>query len=100
MTTPKRSAKRQRPSNATIGTGLFAVGMALAGFLARRQIAAWAQLATGTAEGHVPDDLLGDARPAPEDRAPAAFRPDMTAPMTAAEREALRPATLSTPTLQ
>lgn len=40
-------------------------------------------------EGHSAEDLLIDA--APEDRAPVAFRPDIDAPMTAAEKEALRP---------
>ena len=40
-------------------------------------------------EGHDAEDLLIDAAPA--DRAPVAFRPDMTAPMSAAEKEALRP---------
>lgn len=53
---------------------------------------------TGSAE-HVPTDLLGDRRPAPGDRAPAAFRPDPTAIPTAEEREALRPATGPAPTL-
>lgn len=48
--------------------------------------------------GHVPTDLLGDARPG-SGRAPTAFRPDMDAPMTPAEREALRPATGPGPSL-
>lgn len=48
-------------------------------------------------EGHDAGDLLidgGDAADAserPAGRAPAAFRPDMDAPMSAAEKEALRP---------
>ena len=48
-------------------------------------------------EGHDAEDLLidsGDAADAgnrPTARAPAAFRPDMDAPMSAAEKEALRP---------
>lgn len=49
------------------------------------------------AEGHAAPDLAADA--APGERAPEAFRPDMDAPMTAAEREALRPATGPSPTL-
>lgn len=48
-------------------------------------------------EGHAAPDLTADA--APGERAPAAFRPDMDAPMTAAEREALRPAAGPSPTL-
>ena len=42
-------------------------------------------------DGHAAPDLEGDEHPGPGDRAPEAFRPDMDAPMTAAEREALRP---------
>lgn len=41
-------------------------------------------------EGHAAPDLAADA--APGARAPEAFRPDIDAPMTPAEREALRPA--------
>ena len=48
-------------------------------------------------EGHAAPDLAADA--APTARAPVAFRPDMDAPMTAAEREALRPAPGPAPTL-
>lgn len=43
-------------------------------------------------EGHGAEDLRLDERPGPDHRAPVAFRPDMTAPMSAAEKEALRPA--------
>lgn len=50
-------------------------------------------------EGHAADDLAGDAPVTLRSRAPDAFRPDMDAPMTAAEREALRPATGPAPTL-
>ncbi len=49
------------------------------------------------AEGHAAPDLAPDAEP--HQRAPEAFRPDMDAPMSAAEREALRPATGPGPTL-
>lgn len=45
------------------------------------------------AEGHAAPDLAADTDLGPSHRAPEAFRPDMDAPMTAAEREALRPAT-------
>lgn len=50
-----------------------------------------------TGDGHAAPDLAADA--APVERAPAAFRPDIDAPMTAAEREALRPAAGPSPTL-
>lgn len=48
-------------------------------------------------EGHAAPDLAADA--VPGERAPVAFRPDMDAPMTPAEREALRPAAGPSPTL-
>ena len=50
-------------------------------------------------EGHAAPDLASDALLGPDHRAPEAFRPDMDAPMTAAEREALRPATGPSPSL-
>ena len=48
-------------------------------------------------EGHTAPDLTADADPG--QRAPEAFRPDMDAPMTPAEREALRPATGPAPSM-
>ena len=48
-------------------------------------------------DGHAAPDLAADAQPGR--RPPAAFRPDMDAPMSAAEREALRPAAGPSPTL-
>lgn len=50
-------------------------------------------------EGHAVPDLQPGAEIGPDHRAPVAFRPDMDAPMTAAEREALRPATGPSPSL-
>lgn len=50
-------------------------------------------------EGHAAPDLAGGADVGSAHRAPEAFRPDMDAPMTAAEREALRPATGPAPSL-
>lgn len=50
------------------------------------------------AEGHPALDLGGDTHPGPDDRADAHFRPDMDAPMTAADRAALAPA-LDRPTM-
>ena len=52
----------------------------------------------GSAE-HVPTDLMGDTHPGPQDRPPEDFRPNMDAPMSAAEREALRPPQGPGPTL-
>lgn len=47
-------------------------------------------------DGHaVPDLAEGAPRPGADDRAPVAFRPDMHATPTAAEREAMRPVTLA-----
>lgn len=51
-------------------------------------------------EGHAAPDLaLDKPRPEAGDRAPQAFRPDPTAPVSAADREALRPATGPVPTM-
>lgn len=50
-------------------------------------------------EGHAAPDLAAGGDLGPDHRAPEAFRPDMDAPMTAAEREALRPATGPSPSL-
>ncbi|MET3825159.1 hypothetical protein ABIC16_000852 [Sphingomonas sp. PvP055] len=80
----------------SIGAFALAAGAGIAAFLSRGRIAA---LLSGSAtEGHVPTDLLDPKRNA-DDRAVADFRPDMSAPMTAAEREALRPATGPAPSL-
>ncbi len=74
----------------SIGAVVVAAGAGLAAFLTRGRIAGALAKASGTAEGHVPTDLLDPHRNA-DDRAVADFRPDMDAVMTAAEREALRP---------
>lgn len=55
--------------------------------------------APGGGDGHAAPDLAADAPVTIHTRAPEAFRPDMDAPMTEAEREALRPATGPSPTL-
>jgi hypothetical protein len=47
----------------------------------------------GPSDGHAVPDLEGDKHPGPNDRAVEHFRPDPTAPVSAADREALRPAT-------
>lgn len=74
----------------SLGAVLVAAGAGLAAWFTRGAIADAVKKATGTAEGHVPTDLLGSSRNA-DDRAVADFRPDMDAIMTASEREALRP---------
>lgn len=74
----------------SIGAVVVAAGAGLAAFLTRGRIGSALARAAGTAEGHVPTDLLDPKRNA-DDRAVADFRPDMDAAMTAAEREALRP---------
>ncbi|HEU0045876.1 hypothetical protein [Sphingomonas sp.] len=58
-----------------------------------------AQPAPTGQEGHPVPDLAAGNDIGPDHRAPEAFRPDMDAPMTAAEREALRPATGPAPSL-
>ena len=74
---------------------LTALGVAAAAYF-RNEIAA--RLAP---EGHDASDLPAPDQPRPDaaHRAPAAFRPDIDAPMSAAEREALRPATGGSPSL-
>ena len=79
----------------SIGAVALAAGAGLLAFFTRGRIGA---LLGDKAEGHVPTDLLDPKRNA-DDRAIADFRPDMDAPMTAAEREALRPATGPAPSL-
>jgi hypothetical protein len=44
-------------------------------------------------DGHHAPELEGDHHPGPNERASEHFRPDPTAPVSAADREALRPAT-------
>lgn len=68
----------------SIGAALVGVGAAVSG------VFAWLRLRADP-EGHDAPDLTGDRHPDGSERAPAAFRPDIDAPMTAAEREALRP---------
>lgn len=58
-----------------------------------------AQPAPTGLEGHAAPDLAADSDLGPGHRAPEAFRPDIDAPMTPAEREALRPATGPSPSL-
>lgn len=94
---PARGAAFDTTTMLSIGGALLAVGAAVAGFLARRRISAL--VAPGSAEHAAPDLAPGKPHPGPGDRAPLAFRPDMDAPMSPAEREALRPATGPAPSL-
>lgn len=82
----------------SLGGLALAAGAGLVAFLTRGRVAAAVEHATDSGEGHVPTDLLDPGHNA-DDRAIADFRPNMDAPMTAAEREALRPATGPAPTL-
>ncbi len=93
----KHKKHKPKPRTAGVSTlrtvALAATGVAVGLFgilLARRK----------PSEGHAAPDLaLGKARPGPTDRAPEAFRPDPTAPVTAADRESLRPATGPVPSM-
>lgn len=58
-----------------------------------------AQPAPTGLEGHAAPDLAAGGDLGPDHRAPDAFRPAIDAPMTPAEREALRPATGPSPSL-
>lgn len=73
------------------------IGLAVLGTIIGAGAAAFAafKLVKAPGEGHAAPDLAPDAEPV--DRAPQAFRPDPQAPVSAAERDALRPATLAVP---
>ena len=94
---PRKPASRARALDTgtalSIGAAILTAGAAIAGFLARRQIAAWVQPVDGDAADLAP----GTPRPAADDRAPLEFRPNMDAPISAEDREALRPATAPAP---
>lgn len=83
---------KARPSIGRTALSLGAIAIAGGGAL-------FALLALGrrtyaaSAEHAAPDLALDEGRPGPDDRAPVEFRPDPTAPVTATEREALRPPT-------
>ena len=87
--------KKARKRDAEPGTGatlaaLGAVAVGVGAIVAG--LFAWNR-STGSAEHAAPDLALDKDRPGAGDRAPVAFRPDPTAPVSAAERESLRPAT-------
>jgi len=74
-----------RTAALSIGAAAIAIGGTLLTILARGRTYA------ASAEHAAPDLALDRPHPGPEDRAPVAFRPDPTASVPAAEREALRP---------
>lgn len=92
--------KKQKPKSRqagvstlrTVALGAAGIAVGLFGVLLARRKA--------PGEGHAAPDLaLDKPRAGPDDRAPEAFRPDPTAPVTAADREALRPATGPAPSM-
>lgn len=100
-TMAKKKSKKAKSNEKTVIAAAAAAGLALvtgvaAVLLGRRGDGAPRK--SGDQDEHIPTDLAGDGpHPGPDDRAPVAFRPDMDAPMSAAEREAMRPATIGTP---
>ena len=76
--------------NAAVGTAA-AIGVAAAGVAAAFRFGLLDRFLPA-GDGHSAEDLLLDSHPGPDHRAPEAFRPDMDAPMSKSEREALRPA--------
>lgn len=105
----KAPAKKQAASTETGGAGAAAIAtlrrnaLPIAGAVAAGAAAAAAIFFTrrdpdAPAAGHPAPDLERDSHPGPDDRAAPHFRPDMDAPMTAADRAALAPA-LDRPTM-
>lgn len=76
-----------------------AVGAIAAGVGAALQLGWFDRLFAKRNGEHAAPDLAADAPTPGTTRAPDAFRPDPTAPVPAAERESLRPATGPAPTL-
>lgn len=96
--TASESSTRRTAAIAVTAIGGLAAGVAAAlklGWLDRFFVAPGD---SGGAE-HAAPDLAPDAPTPGTTRAPEAFRPDPTAPLSAADREALRPATGPAPTL-
>lgn len=92
-----RASKSQASKSTLLPVAVAGAGIAAAGGLL---YGLWRMLASaGTVEYLAPDLGLDRPRPDADDRAPVAFRPDPTAPVSAGEREKLRPATMPAPTL-
>ncbi len=107
MTSAKnKTSARFAPESSTRRTAAIAataIGGVAAGVTAALKLG-WLDrffAAPGDAAGaeHAAPDLAANAPPPGTNRAPEAFRPDPTAPVSEAEREALRPATGPAPTL-
>jgi hypothetical protein len=90
-TTPTRRKAESRPNAKAIALGTLSIG-AVVGAIAAAAFGIVKLGRRGGDAGHVPTDLIGDARPGPEDRAIDAFRPDPTAAVPDNERDAFRPA--------
>lgn len=99
MTTAKQRPEASRHTrNLALGAAAGIGAVAAAGFAILR-FGLFDRL-FAPSEGHAAPDLAADAPPpGSEGRAPVDFRPDPTAPVSAAEREALRPATGPGPSL-
>lgn len=89
---------REKPEESHRAAIAAAVGVTVAA--AALATALWLSRSSRSADGHAAPDLPRDgSRPDADARAPAHFRPDPTAPVSAADREALRPATGPSPSL-
>jgi hypothetical protein len=97
-TVTRKAAPAPSARTASKALGIFSLGAAAVAIGAA--IYGVARQILTPSEGHAAPDLaLDQPRPSENNRAPAAFRPDPTAPVSAAERESLRPATGPVPTL-
>ncbi|SDA36707.1 hypothetical protein [Sphingomonas sp. NFR15] len=93
----KPGAKNGTPGRSTAIGVVAGLGAIAAGVAAALRFGLFDRLRpVGTAEHAAPDLAPGRPHPGPDARAPEAFRPDPTAPVTAAERDAFRPALVPT----
>jgi hypothetical protein len=104
-TAPRKTTARKSPARAkaaqggattaalaTLRRNVFPIAGALAAGAATAAALFFTRRSNVLAEGHAAPDLEGDAHPGADDRAAPHFRPDMDAPMNAADRAALAPA--------
>ncbi|MHA6719150.1 hypothetical protein ACX40Y_06815 [Sphingomonas sp. RS6] len=92
-TTRSSTKAKQAAARSPSRTGLAAAALAGATALGALVAGVFALRRRSAAEpGTVPTDLTGARHPDGSERAIEAFRPDPTAPVPAAERDALRPA--------
>lgn len=88
----------RKPAAASSRPGIGLLSLAAAGLAVGAGVAAlFVRRRAATPGGHRPTDLEPDSHPGPDDRAAPDFRPDPTAPVAAADRDAFRPATLAVP---